>query len=198
MNVWGYILYKVLGWKNVVDLPRPNKCVICIAPHTSNWDFIISILYEKSTGGKAHFLMKKEWFFWPLGILFRSLGGIAVERGRKRSARRAPSSSEKGTAHVSGLTLSLTQRMMEANCFQIAITPEGTRSIRREWHTGFYHIARITQTPILLFVIDYKNKCILCQKEIIPSNNMEADLALIKDYYRHYAYAAKYPAKFSV
>lgn len=181
MNIWDRIFHNVLGWRSMVDIPRPKKCVLCIAPHTSNWDFIIAMLYEKSTGGHARFLMKKEWFFRPLSALLKSLGGIPVER-------------TKGA----GLTACLAKEMNEADTFQIAITPEGTRSLRHDWHTGFYHIALAAHVPILLFIIDHKNKCIICQKEVMPTAHKEADIALIKKYYSHYACAAKYPEKFGV
>ena len=33
-----WILYKQLGWTAEVDQPHPDKFIICLAPHTSNWD----------------------------------------------------------------------------------------------------------------------------------------------------------------
>ena len=71
---------RLFGWKVVVTLPDYSKCVICVAPHTSNWDFILGKLAYGSIGRKAGFLMKKEWFFFPLGYLFRAMGGIPVDR----------------------------------------------------------------------------------------------------------------------
>ena len=38
-------LLRLAGWKLgpvVEDVP---KCVICVAPHTSNWDFIVGKLF---------------------------------------------------------------------------------------------------------------------------------------------------------
>ena len=63
-------------------MPRHDKCIICVAPHTSNWDFIIAKLYYWAIGRSAGFLMKKEWFVGPMGWLFRRMGGIPVERKR--------------------------------------------------------------------------------------------------------------------
>lgn len=68
------------GWRVEVAVPDYAKCVICVAPHTSNWDFIWGKLAYGALGRKAGFLMKKEWFFFPLGNLFRAMGGIAVDR----------------------------------------------------------------------------------------------------------------------
>ena len=62
-------LLRLAGWKLgpvVEDVP---KCVICVAPHTSNWDFIVGKLFYTSIGCNAGFLIKKEWFFFPFNLL---------------------------------------------------------------------------------------------------------------------------------
>lgn len=69
-----------MGWRKEVTTDLPTKGIICLAPHTSNWDFIIGLLYSRAEGIWSNFLMKREWFFWPLGPLFRHLGGIPVWR----------------------------------------------------------------------------------------------------------------------
>lgn len=80
-----WYLYRHLGWKTSVTVNHPEKFIICLAPHTSNWDFILGQLYAGAEGLHTNFLMKKEWFFWPLGPLFRRLGGIPVFRDRHTS-----------------------------------------------------------------------------------------------------------------
>ena len=77
-----WLLYKHLGWTTKITEDHPDKYVICLAPHTSNWDFILGQLYSGAQGMQSNFLMKKEWFFFPLGILFKRLGGIPVIRTR--------------------------------------------------------------------------------------------------------------------
>ena len=67
MNLWGRIL-KWAGWHVDITAPRRQKCVICVAPHTSNWDFILGLFAYKSLGREANFLMKEFWFFFPLNI----------------------------------------------------------------------------------------------------------------------------------
>ena len=52
-----------MGWTVDVTEDCPEKCIICLAPHTSNWDFIMGVLYNGATGMKSNFMMKKEWFF---------------------------------------------------------------------------------------------------------------------------------------
>ena len=173
------LIFRKMGWQVEMTVPYRDKCIICVAPHTSNWDFIIAELYYHSIGRTAGFLMKKEWFFWPMGVLFRSMGGIPVERSR----------------HVS-LTDRVAEAAIKAERFELAVTPEGTRSLATKWKRGFYFIALKAGLPIQLYAIDYKRKRIVCTQEIVPSGDVEADMRLIMDYYR--PYEGKYPGKFAV
>ena len=173
------LIFRKMGWQVEMTVPYRDKCIICVAPHTSNWDFIIAELYYHSIGRTAGFLMKKEWFFWPMGVLFRSMGGIPVERSR----------------HVS-LTDRVAEAATKAERFELAVTPEGTRSLATKWKRGFYFIALKAGLPIQLYAIDYKRKRIVCTKELVPSGDVEADMRLIMDYYR--PYEGKYPGKFAV
>ena len=173
------LMFRKMGWQVEMTVPYRDKCIICVAPHTSNWDFIIAELYYHSIGRTAGFLMKKEWFFWPMGVLFRRMGGIPVERSR----------------HVS-LTDRVAEAAIKAERFELAVTPEGTRSLATKWKRGFYFIALKAGLPIQLYAIDYKRKRIVCTQELVPSGDVEADMRLIMDYYR--PYEGKYPGKFAV
>lgn len=178
-NLFHRILHQWMGWRVEVTVPHRQKCIICVAPHTSNWDFILGELYYGSLGRKANFLMKKEWFFWPLGILFRKLGGFPVYRSKHTS-----------------MTEQLATQIKECEHLELAITPEGTRSLATTWKRGFYFIAMKAQVPIQLYDLDYKHKVIRCTKELIPSGDVEKDMKIVMDYYRHSN--AKYPDKFVV
>ena len=173
------LLFNIMGWKEILTQPRPNKCIICVAPHTSNWDFIIGKLYYSAKGLQSNFLMKKEWFFWPLGHIFHKMGGIPVERSK----------------HVS-MTDQLAQKALEAKTFSLAITPEGTRSLVTQWKRGFYYIALKAKLPILLYAINYPTKEIICTKTLIPTGDIDADMKIIMDYYRDFK--GKYPEKFAI
>lgn len=67
-------LLKLFGWKVHCTVPAYPKCIICVAPHTSNWDFVLGELAYWSVGRKAGFLMKSTWFFFPMNLLFKALG----------------------------------------------------------------------------------------------------------------------------
>lgn len=168
-----------MGWKADVDQPIPDKCILCVAPHTSNWDFFIGKVYYTALGRTSNFLMKKEWFFWPLGPLFRRMGGIPVERSRHTS-----------------MTDQLAQRAMESARFSLAVTPEGTRSRNPQWKRGFYYIALKAKLPILLYGLDFGTKTIVCKRTLVPSGDVDADMRVIADYFSHFK--GKHPENFAL
>ena len=142
------ILFDWLGFSENVTEVLPDKCVIALAPHTSNWDFVIGRLYTMAIGQSNLFLMKKEWFFWPLGILMRRMGGIPVYRDKKMK-----------------VTDSVAEMARNADVFRVCVTPEGTRKANSEWKKGFYYIALKADIPILLYGLDFKTKTIVCTKK---------------------------------
>ena len=168
-----------MGWTADVTEDHPDKFIICLAPHTSNWDFILGLLYSRSIGMKINFLMKKEWFFWPLGPIFKSLGGIPVYRQKKTS-----------------MTDAMTETAKKADQFRLCITPEGTRSKTAEWKKGFYFIALKAGLPILLYGVDYEKKLISCKKTVIPIGDVETDMRDIKLYFKDFK--GKKPENFTI
>ncbi|MBR0264246.1 MAG: 1-acyl-sn-glycerol-3-phosphate acyltransferase [Prevotella sp.] len=174
-----WLLYKRMGWTTEVTVDHPDKYIICLAPHTSNWDFILGLLYSRSIGMQSNFLMKKEWFFWPLDPIFRSLGGIPVYRQKHSS-----------------MTESMAESAKQAKVFHLCITPEGTRSKNPDWKKGFYFIALKAGIPILLYGLDYERKLIQCTKTVIPSGNLEADMRDIKLYFK--GFKGKKPENFTI
>lgn len=179
MNVWGRIL-KFSGWRVVITAPRRDKCVICVAPHTSNLDFIIGLAAYRSLGREANFLMKDFWFFFPLGVLMRRLGGIPVKR-------KGPHDS---------LTKSIVRNFNQHRYLNLAVTPEGTRGATAKWKTGFIYIARDAGVPVQLGILDYSKKAVIIKDEYLPTGDVDRDMAAIKSYYAGMASAARYPEKF--
>ncbi len=121
--------------------------------------------------------MKKAWFFFPLGIFLRSMGGIPVDR------------SQRGDTVGKLASYILSQPEMH-----IGITPEGTRSYREAWHTGFYRIAENAGIPIELAVIDYSRKEVGIFEVFHPTGDMEADIAEMRS--RFSSAQARYPKLF--
>lgn len=174
-----WLLYKHWGWTAEITESHPDKYIICLAPHTSNWDFVMGQLFIGAQGMKSNFLMKKEWFFWPLGPLFRYIGGIPVYRQKHTS-----------------MTDAMAETAMASNVFHLCITPEGTRSPNPDWKKGFYFIALKAGMPILLYGLDYKRRLIQCTKTIIPSGNLEKDMREIKLYFKDFK--GKIPNNFTI
>ncbi len=178
MNLSGLLL-KWAGWKVDVTAPDYPKCIICVAPHTSNWDFILGKLAYSSIGRKAGFLMKEDWFFFPLGCILKAIGGVPVARKNKRRS----------------LVEELVERFNSATRLVIAITPEGTRSRTAKWHSGFLQIAYQAHVPIVLGVIDYATKTVIVRDTFHPTEDIATDMRIIKNYYK--PYSGKYPDKFT-
>ena len=177
-SFYRFILYRLMGWRTEVTVTLPKKYIIALAPHTSNWDFLMGQLYSRAEGFRCGFLMKKEWFFWPLGPIFRSMGGIPVHRSKKTS-----------------MTDQLARYALEHETFNLCITPEGTRKPVSEWKRGFYYIALKAELPILLFGLDFGKKRIVCTRSITPTGDVDEQMKEIKAYFSEFQ--GKHPENFT-
>ena len=145
------------------DVP---KSVICVAPHTSNLDFTLGQLYYNAIGKKAKFLIKKEWFVFPLGLIFKGMGGIPINRSKSTST-----------------TEQLAEEFSRRDVFHLAITPEGTRKKAQEWKKGFYYIALKARVPIQVAYIDYGKKEVGIKATFYPTGDVESDIFAIRSMY---------------
>lgn len=168
----------IKDWTFINRIELPSKGIICVAPHTSNWDFIWGIRLKKTLHLNAKFLMKKEWFRFPFGYFMKKLGGIPVDRSKKTS-----------------MTDQMAHEFDKTDSLYIAITPEGTRKSNPEWKKGFYYIALKAKVPIILAFLDYQLKQIGFGKILIPTGNFEKDMIEIKEFYKNIH--AKFPSKFA-
>ncbi|MCC8072068.1 MAG: 1-acyl-sn-glycerol-3-phosphate acyltransferase [Bacteroidales bacterium] len=172
-------ILRIAGWQVEITVPDYPKCIICVAPHTSNWDFFWGKLAYASVGRKAGFLMKEAWFFFPLGYIFKAIGGIPVPRGRRGS-----------------LVEAIIEKFDSEERMALAITPEGTRKATTQWHSGIFRIALGAHVPIELGVLDYKTKRILITHIFEPlTDDIDDDMARLKAFYR--PYSGKHPEKFT-
>lgn len=166
----------MLGWQRSCTVELPDKCILIGAPHTSNWDFPLTLLGLSSMGIQFNWVAKHLLFFWPLGTLLTAIGGIPVDRS-------------KGSSFL--------KRILELYDSRenliLAIAPEGTRSRTKYWKTGFYTIAHRADVPIGLGYIDYSMKIIGLNQLIHPSGDIEQDFKHIRQYYQ--GKKGKYPEK---
>ena len=156
----------LLGWKIGPKGDDVPKCVICVAPHTSNVDFTMGKLFYNAIGRKAKFLIKKEWFVFPLSLIFKNMGGIPINRSKSSST-----------------TEQLAEEFSRRDVFHLAITPEGTRKKAEEWKKGFYYIALKAGVPIQVAYIDYGKKEVGIKTTFYPTGNADEDIFTIRSMY---------------
>jgi len=178
-------IFRITGW--TVDTripPEVKRCIIIAAPHTSNWDFWYAMASCKILGLKIRYTIKKEWMRFPFSLLTKPLGGIAIDRSARKE-------NEERISHTDAM-INLYKHEQE---LIVVITPEGSRSKREQWKTGFYHIAKGAGVPICLGYVDYKEKKAGISKTIYPSE-IQKDMKEIMSFYK--TAQAKFPEKFSV
>ena len=159
-------LLKIFGWTLSLKPPETRRYVVIFAPHTSNWDFVIGILAAWGIGLKVHWIGKHSLFESPLGPLFRFWRGIPVERDRRGR-----------------MIEQMAARFEATDDFILAIAPEGTRGHTDHWKSGFWHIARAAEVPVVMAFIDYRHKRIGLGESFLPGTDIEADFKQIRAFY---------------
>jgi 1-acyl-sn-glycerol-3-phosphate acyltransferase len=137
----GRLTLRALRWRAEGDFPDNPRLVIAIAPHSSNWDFVIGAAFLFVLGLRVSFIAKHTLFFWPLGPFLRWLGGIPVNRARPED-----------------LADVMAGEFSRRGQLWLAITPEGTRSAGARFKSGFYRIARGAGVPILPVYFNYRRR----------------------------------------
>ena len=167
-SICSFILLKLWGWKIESVFPKDvPKSIIIVIPHTSNWDFPIGILLRPIIHLKTNFVGKSSLFFFPLGILMRALGGVAVDR----------------TKH-NNFVDAVVDIYKKRDQFSITVTPEGTRSKVKTLKSGFYYIALKAGVPIVCCKFDWSKMVIGFSEPFYPTGDYEGDLPKILQYFR--------------
>ena len=156
-----------LGWTIEKKLPNEKKYLVIGAHHTSNWDLPVALLCLSTMKLRCNWIGKHTLFIWPLGIIFRALGGKPVNRSKH-----------------TGFIQKVSDLYNSSDEMIIVMSPEGTRSKTNHWKTGFYYIALKAQLPVALAYIDYPNKQVGIGKSFMPSGDIQKDLEIIRDFYR--------------
>lgn len=167
-------LLKQWGWQIQGQLPQQAQYLIIVAPHTSNWDFIVGLLARFALATHIHFLGKHSLFIKPWGWFFSAIGGTPVDRRKTNNLVDAVADLFKQDAN-----------------YKLALAPEGTRSQVTRWKTGFYHIAYKAQVDIVPVALDFKLKQVIITNPLTPTGNIEQDMQQLIDFYR--SVSGKYP-----
>ena len=172
MSLMGRFLYFLMGW-HLEPLPSyvSSKHVIIGFPHTSNMDAVRALAALRIIKRTGHIMVKKEWFFWPMSLFLKALGGIPVNRGASQ-----------------GVVEQMVELFNTRNEFLLAIVPEGTRKKVPTIKTGFWHIARAANVSLICWYMDNENKTARWLAEIIPGEDKIEDLIRIRDIYEKAGY----------
>lgn len=170
-------LLHTAGWRIQGTLPNLSKFVIIGGPHTSNWDFPLTIGIIFGLGIDVSWMGKHTFVDGPFGRILRAMGGVAVDRRAS-----------------SGVVGQMVAEFEQRQHFILALSPEGTRSKVKRWKTGFYHMANGAGVPIVPIAVDYPDKLVVIMQPFMPSGDLEVELPKIQQMYA--GFRGKKPDKF--
>lgn len=130
---------RLVGWRIEGELPDFARCVVAVAPHSSNWDFVHAVAAVFALGLRVSFIGKHTLFRGGLGRFMRWLGGVPVDRSR-----------------ANGLVEDMVDAFSRAERLWLGIAPEGTRTRVEGFKSGFYRIALEAGVPILPVALNYR------------------------------------------
>lgn len=175
------LILKLLGWKIVLhgDANNLDRCVLVVAPHTHNSEYILGNLAYWALGKKLKVIIKdahtKAWY----GFIVKAIGGVGIDRSQKNDL------------------VNFVANEFKKDDFSLVITPEGTRSRVEKWRKGFYHMALAAKVPIVLATGDFKRKTLYLGYKIpyekLANESYEDLLKEIKDYYIQHDIQPKVP-----
>lgn len=167
-----------MGWTSWGERPEPKQYVLIAAPHTTNWDFIYLIAFAEYFEITISFMAKHTLFTPPLGWLMRALGGIPVRRDKRQN-----------------LVSTLANLFTTHEELGLVVPAEGTRSRSEHWKSGFYHIARQAEVPIIMSFLDYEKKVGGFGPAFHPTGVVGDDMDRVREFYSERK--GKFPELFS-
>lgn len=153
-------------WKVAPSGPIPDRCVVIAAPHTSNWDFPVTMAMAEVAGVPIRWLGKAQMFNKVLGPFFRAMGGISVQRSSPQ-----------------GLVGDLAAEFGRQERLALVVPAEGTRDAVEYWKSGFYRIAQQAGVPIVCAYVDRATRTGGFGPVITPSGDVVADMDRIRAFY---------------
>lgn len=134
-----------------------------MAPHTSNWDFIVGVAAKLALGLDVMWLGKDTLFHGPLGALMRRLGGRPVDRTASHD-----------------VVKDVVDEFARRERMVLALAPEGTRKRVDRWRTGFYHIAHTAGVPIVPVALNFGARAIQILPPFTTTGNADADITALQ------------------
>jgi 1-acyl-sn-glycerol-3-phosphate acyltransferase len=136
--------------------------VVIAYPHTSNWDFPLTLLALAAMPYSAQWVAKDSLFRGLMGPIMRGLGGVAVNR-RERT----------------GFVERVAEEFRRRESFHLIIATEGTRSLQAGWKSGFYRIALAAGVPVVMATVDYGKREVGLLGTITLTGDEATDMAQI-------------------
>jgi len=158
----GRLGWRAMGWSSPGVAPDVARCVVIVAPHTSNWDFPVGLCFKMAVRLGVRFVGKHTLFRFPLGVFMRAMGGIAVDR-----------------AAPQGFVEEVAAAFREGEKLWLVVAPEGTRKRAPRWKSGFHRIARAAGVPILPVAFDYRTRTLRFLPLFHPTADFEADVRVL-------------------
>jgi 1-acyl-sn-glycerol-3-phosphate acyltransferase len=155
-----------MGWKLRGQTPQVPKMLIIAYPHTSNWDIMYYLLLVAAFGLKSSFMAKRSLFRPPFGFIIRALGGLSIDRSKDNNVVDA-------TIRAFGENPQLV----------LGLLPEGTRSKKDHWRSGFYHIARGANISVVMIYMDFSKKEGGISEPFTLTGNVKTDMDHIRAFY---------------
>jgi len=162
----GRLVLRLTGWRVEGEIPDVPKFVIAVAPHTSNWDFVVGAATMFALDLRLSFIGKHTLFRWPFAGVMRWMGGIPVDRG---------------AAH--GFVGETVNAFASAEPRILAVAPQGTRTRGARFRSGFLHIAHGANVPVVLASLDYAARCLRFGPSFLPGEDVDAELARVEAFF---------------
>jgi len=177
-NISKFILVKLFGWEIENNFPiNLKKYIIIVAPHTSWIDFPLSILVKSVSKVDIKYIGKHTLFKPPFGYFFRAMGGMPVNRAKSQSMVQA-----------------IINIFNENESFVFSLSPEGTRKKVSQWKSGFYHVAKGANIPLVMTGLDYEKKKVIISEPYYLTDNEQQDIKIFREFFKDIK--GKYPEKF--
>ncbi len=157
-------LLRLSRWRTTGEVPR--KGILVGSPHTSNWDWVLTMLLAWDSGVTIRLLVKQEFFKGPIGWLLLRTGAVPLDR-----------------AHPGATIRRLIEESVTDETFLLGIAAEGTRSKVEYWKTGFYRISQQTGLPITLAFVDGPSRTVGWGPTFPLSGDVGADMDRVRAFY---------------
>ena len=167
LRALGRGMLALLGWRVEGEVPNLGKFVIAVAPHTSNWDFLVGVAAMFALDLRLSFIGKHTLFVGPFDTILRWLGGIPVDRTGSHGV----------VADSVRAFETVEQRIL-------AIAPQGTRKPVARFRSGFLRIARGAGVPVLLAALDYGTRTVRLGPSIVPGEDIDAEREKVEAHFK--------------